>query len=499
MFKSHPPKYKLPYEPTGFHGHPFSGMLYLLYLGEYPLIQIEFPPGVGQVSENMAWSTTFLIVTLLIFINAFYVAAEFSTVSSRRSLLAQMSADGNGMARMLLPFVSNRARLDTYVATCQIGITVSSLLLGYFGQSRLTPVVRNLLAVNDGASNATMFFITAALVLLLLTTLQVILGELVPKSIGIQYPERLALATIVPMRWSTFLFKPLIWILNGSGRAILRLFGFNPEIDASQAHLHTPKEILMLVNESGHGGQLDHEERRLLKNSLELRRLSVRQVMIPRNRMLAAPIDTPCDGILRLLADSPFSRLPIYDGSVDNIVGIVHLRDLLCFRRSCAEIDIRKTMRPVAFVPEGTLAGSVFALLQKKHYHIAIVIDEFGGTAGFVTLEDLIEEIFGEVQDEFDEKTQPPIRIISREIVEIRGDLLIDDFNEALGLNLVTPDVDTIGGWVLTNLGHVPEIGEKLIFIDTQLTVQQMQGNAITAIRMKVTPEQLNQLKEWSP
>ena len=447
----------------------------------------------------MAWITTFLIVALLILINAFYVAAEFSTVSSRRSMLAQMAADGNGMARILLPFVSNRSRLDSYVATCQIGITVSSLLLGYFGQSRLTPMIGNLIAANNGLVSATALSITAALVLLLLTTLQVVLGELVPKSIGIQYPERLALFTIVPMRWSTILFKPLIWILNGSGRLVLRLFGFSPEIQDAHAHLHTPREIMMLFDESGQGGQLDKEERRLLKNSLELRRLSVRQVMIPRNRMLAAPVDTPCDDLLRLLADSPFSRLPLYDGSVDNIVGIVHLKDLLCFRHGCAPKDIRKAMRPVAFVPEGTLAGSVFALLQNKHYHIAIVIDEFGGTAGFVTLEDLIEEIFGEVQDEFDELSQPPIRIVSKDIVEIRGDLLIDDFNEALGLNLVSPDVDTIGGWVLTYFGHVPEIGEELLFMDTKLTVKQMQGNAITAIHMKVTSEQVNQLKEWSP
>ena len=447
----------------------------------------------------MAWITTFLIVTLLIFINAFYVAAEFSTVSSRRSLLAQMAADGNNMARILLPVVSNRSRLDTYVATCQIGITVSSLLLGYFGQSRLTPIVSNLLVANHGLVSGTTLTITAALVLLLLTTLQVILGELVPKSIGIQYPERLAFSTIVPMRWSTLLFKPLIWILNGSSKLILRLFGFSPEMETSHAHLHTPREILMLVDESGHGGQLDNEERRLLKNSLELRHLSVRQVMIPRNRMLAAPVDTPCDELLRMLADSPYSRLPLYDGSVDNIVGIVHLKDLLCFRRDGEEKNIRKAMRPVAFVPEGTLAGSVFALLQNKHYHIAIVIDEFGGTAGFVTLEDLIEEIFGEVQDEFDEQIQPPIRIVSKEIVEIRGDLLIADFNEALGLNLVSPVVDTIGGWVLTYFGHVPEIGEVLHFMDTKLTVKQMQGNAITAIHMKVSSEQVNQLKEWSP
>jgi putative hemolysin len=214
---------------------------------------------------------------------------------------------------------------------------------------------------------------------------------------------------------------------------------------------------------------------------------------------LAAPVDEPCENLLRLVADSPFSRLPLYDGTVDNIVGIVHLKDLLCLRLKGAEQDVHKTLRPVLYVPESTLAGSVFAMLQNKRYHIAIVLDEFGGTAGFVTIEDLIEEIFGEVQDEFDVDTLPPIRPVTKEMVELRGDLLIDELNDALGLNLVSADVDTIGGWVLTNLGHVPEIGEELQFIETSLIVQQMEGNAVVAIRMKVTPEQLEQLREWNP
>jgi CBS domain containing-hemolysin-like protein len=446
----------------------------------------------------MAWIVALLIISLLIFINAFYVAAKVSTVSSRRSKLAEMAADGNTLAQVLTPIVSDRHRLDTYVATCQIGITVSSLLLGFFGQSRLTPAVAELLGASERMASAAVLSMTAALVLLMLTTLQVILGELVPKSIGIQYPERLALLTILPMRWSTILFKPLIWILNGSGRLILHMIGFTRDIQEKHTHLHTPREILMLFEESNVGGKLDNEERRLLKNSLELRQVAVRQVMIPRTRLLAAPLDQPCEDLLRLLADSPYSRLPLYEGTIDNIVGIVHLKELLCLRLNCAEQDVHKAIRPVLYVPENTLAGSVFAMLQSNRYHIAVVLDEFGGTAGLVTLEDLIEEIFGEVQDEFDMDTLPPIRAVSREMVELRGDFLIDELNETLGLNLVSTDVDTIGGWVLTNLGHVPEIGEKLHFAEISLIVQKMEGNAITAIRMKVTPEQLEQLQEWN-
>jgi putative hemolysin len=446
----------------------------------------------------MAWIVAFLIISLLIFINAFYVAAEFSTVSARRSMLVQMASEGNAMARLLAPVVSDRSKLDTYVATCQIGITVSSLLLGFFGQSRLSPAIADLLSGREKLASAATLSITAALVLFLLTTLQVIIGELVPKSVGIQYPERLALLTVLPMRWSTILFKPLIWILNGSDRLALHLAGFTREVQETHTHLHTPSEILMLFDKSRAGGQLDQEERRLLKNSLELRQVAVRQVMIPRTRMLAASIDTSYEELLRILADSPYSRLPLYEGTIDNIIGIVHLKDLFCLRLSRAEHNVRNIIRPVLYVPESTLAGSVFALLQSKHHHVAIVLDEYGGTAGFVSLEDLIEEIFGELQDEFDVHAQSPIRPVSKEIVELRGDLLIDEVNEALGLNLVSADVDTIGGWVLTNLGHVPEIGEELQFIETNLIVQEMEGNAITAIRMKVTSDQIDRLKEWS-
>jgi putative hemolysin len=449
--------------------------------------------------SKMSWIVAFLIIALLILINAFYVAAEFSTVSARRSLLTQMATDGNALARILMPIVNNRSRLDTYVATCQIGITLSSLLLGFFGQSQLTPTVAKLLGRTDAFASVATLSITAVLVLLLLTTLQVILGELVPKSIGIQYPEQLALITVLPMRWSTILFKPLIWILNGSGRLVLHLVGFTREVQDSHTHLHTPSEILMLVDESSAGGNLDKEERRLLKNSLELRQVPVRQVMIPRTRMLAAPSDTPCEKLLSLLANSPFSRLPLYDDTPDNITGIVHLKDLLCLRWSRTEQDVRQILRPVLYVPESTLAGSVFSLLQKKRYHVAIILDEFGGTAGFVTLEDLIEEIFGELQDEFDLHTLPPIRLVSNGIVEMRGDLLIDELNEALGLNLFSSDVDTIGGWMLTNLGHVPENGEEWHLDGTTLVVQKMDGNAIASIRMKVTPMQMEQLREWVP
>ncbi|HEX6304291.1 MAG TPA: hemolysin family protein, partial [Anaerolineales bacterium] len=427
--------------------------------------------------------------------NALYVAAEFSTVSARRSRLTHLASEGNRLARILVPIVRDSRKLDTYIAACQLGITASSLILGFYGQSQLTPVIAPFLADLGELSEPAAISITATGVLLFLTTLQVVLGELLPKSIGIQYPERLALLTTIPMRWSIALFKPLIWFFNGSGRLILKLTGFSEATD--NIHIHSPQEIMMLFEESSAGGLLDEEERRLLRNSLQMRELAVRQVMIPRNHMLAASVDQDCAELLETLADSPFSRLPLYEESIDNIVGIVHLKDLLCLRPQTGRHDVREAMRPVLFVPETTPVDEVFAMLQRKRYHIAVVLDEYGGTEGIVTLEDLIEEIFGELQDEFDIETQPPIRVLSESKILIRGDMLVDELNEILNLYLPSEEIDTLGGLVLNELRHVPEEGERLKVSDVTLTVASMHGHGVTAVSMEISTEQMTRLKDW--
>ena len=275
----------------------------------------------------MVWVIVFLTLTILIIINAFYVAAEFSTVSARRTKITQLAEGGNPLAGLLLPIVRDPRKLDTYIAACQIGITASSLIVGFYGQAKLTPAIAPLLSRYTPLSDSAAQSITAPAILIFLTGLQVLFGELVPKSIGIQYPEKLAMYTAFPMRWSVLLFKPFIWLFNGSGQFILRIAGMTNV--SEPVHIHEPQEIMMLFEESSAGGLLDEVERRLLKNALHLRQLAVRQVMIPRNRMLSASVDLNCAELLSLLAKSPYSRLPLYKGSVDNIVGIIHLKDLL--------------------------------------------------------------------------------------------------------------------------------------------------------------------------
>lgn len=435
----------------------------------------------------------FLVILILLLINALYVAAEFGTVSARRSRLVQLAEDGSRLARMVLPFVEDTRRLDTYAATCQLGITVSSLILGYYAQANLTGRVAPWLTRLGGMAPVAATSLAATIILLVLTFFQVIIGELVPKNVGVQYPERLALLTIIPLRWSIALFKPLIWLLRGSTHLVLRLAGIKPS--TGHVHVHSPEEIAILVEESRSGGLLEAEEQRLIESTLTLHKSIVRQVMVPRTRVLAAPIDRPYAELLALLADSTFSRLPLYEGSIDNIVGVVHLKDLLCLSQQPGEHDVREVMSPAFFVLETMPADEALTLLQQKRHHVAIVLDEYGGTAGIVALEDLIEEIFGELQDEFD-REPPFLRVLPGNRVIIRWDWLVEDLNEALGLQLPSEQVETIGGLVLSELGHVPQVGDLVQFGDLAVRVEQVDGKAVAAVSMTVTPEQLMKLQE---
>ena len=441
----------------------------------------------------MNWFIVFAVITILIGLNALYVAGEFATVSARRSRLLQMEETDSRGLHLLLPYLGDVGKLDTYVAACQIGITVSSLILGFYGQASLTTMLTPLLIGFGSFSVAAASSIAAIVVLALLTTLQVVLGELVPKNIGVQYPEQLALLTVRPVGWSLLLFRPLIWLFNGSGRLLLRLMGMHGV--AEHIHLHAPEEILMLVEESGAGGLLQKEERLLVENTLRLQELTVRQVMIPRTRMLAASVETSTDELLSMLATSPYSRVPLYDDSVDQIIGIVHVKDLLCLELRGHQPNARGIMREVAFVFENVAAEKVLISLQKAHSSVAIVLDEYGGTAGIVTLEDLIEEIFGELQDEFDIEL-PALQIQADDRVILRGDVLLTDLHEWLGLALAGEEVDTIGGLIFSRAGRVPTEKEEFEIDEVMVRVERMDGKGIVAVSLALSPEKIRQLRE---
>lgn len=444
------------------------------------------------------------VIILLIAINGFYVAAEFSTVSASRARLAQLAADGNRGAQRMLRVIGDPHKMDAYIAACQLGITLSSLILGFYGQSNLSLWLQPYLAQLGEAAGANTQIVaqsvSAAAILVLLTVLQVVLGELMPKNVGILYPEQLAIATSRPMQWSLLLFQPLIWLFNGSGQLLLRLLGSTPVTE--HAHIHSPEEIMFMVKESSAGGVLDQEERRLLVNTLELRHTTARRAMIPRNRMIAAPIERPCQELFQLLADSPYSRLPLYEESIDNIVGVVHLKDLMLLQYTSTtqpgqdqSSQVRQILHEAQFVPDSMLIEDVMALLQQTHSNVAIVIDEYGGTAGLITFEDLVEEIIGEFQDEFDPENSALV-LQDNDRMLVRGEVQIEDLNELLGIYLPTANVDTIGGLVTSTLGRIPIIGEEVTIGEIMLRIEKMAQNRVLEVSLPVSPTQVERLQE---
>jgi putative hemolysin len=448
------------------------------------------------------------ILTLLIFINALYVAAEFASVSSRRTRLSQMAGSGNRFARILLPIIEDSDKLDRYVAACQLGITASSLALGAFGQSMLasrlssplttllesiSPLVGNPSFTAGEAAAALAASIAATAVLLFLTLLQIIFGELFPKSVALQYPERLALLTVAPVRWSVFLFRPFIWIFNGSGNLVLRLLGV--KIHRGHGRVHSPEEIEILVSESHEGGLLDDEERQMLRNAFRLRDLTARQVMVHRTRIVAAPAGSNVVELLEMALEAGHTRIPLYQETIDTVIGFVHIKDL--FRLFVNENqNLAEILREVVRVPETLPIVDVWDTLRSSSQYMAIVFDEFGGTAGLITYEDLIEEIFGELQDEFDDETAL-ISLDSEGRIHLRGDLLVSDVNEYLRLAL--PDsADTLGGLVLSLLGRPPDIGDEVAVGETIIRVESMEDLGVSEVSLQTAQADVSgQVFEW--
>jgi CBS domain containing-hemolysin-like protein len=425
------------------------------------------------------------VTTLMIGLTTLYVAAEFAVVSSRRARISQQAAEGNRLARLLMPIMDDAHLLDNYVAACQLGITASSLVLGFYAQSDIATVLTPYLSSMGGLQGVAAQSTAATIVLIVLTILQVLLGELVPKSVALRYPERLALLTVVPMRWSMLLFRPAIALFNGAGTLILRLLGVPPA--GHQAHIHSPEELILLIGESAKGGLLEADERQLLDNAFRVGGLTAAQVMVPRTRMAAAPVTSSLQELLSLMTNTGYTRIPLYEKSIDDILGIVHLKDLFQLYTNGRD-DVISVLRTVPFVPESKPAVEVWNQLRLEHSYVAIVFDEFGGTAGMITIEDLLEEIFGEFQDESDQEV-PLVATGPDGIVRLHGEFLIADLNQRFGLNLPTEAAHTVGGLIMGALGRTPRVGDSVVIDGAQLRVERVGGLAIREVSITLPPE----------
>lgn len=342
----------------------------------------------------LAWA----IIALLILLTALYVAAEFAAVGVRRSRLRRLAEDGNALAARLVPVVEDPVLLDRYIAVSQIGITLSSLILGAYGQARLAPVVAPLFESMGGMDPQTALSWAGILVLLVLTALAVILGELVPKSIALQDPTRTALATVLPMRWSARIFSWSIDFLNGSGILILRAIGVPP---TTHRHVHSPEEIELLIAESRDGGLLEPEEQLRLHRALRLGLRTAEQLMVPRDRLASIDAAAPFPEMLRIVAANPYSRLPVYESRPEHLVGVLHTKDVVTAFIGDRQLNTSALMRPIVRVPPEMPADGLLAFLRESRTHQAFVAAASGEVLGLVTLEDVVGELLGGVADEF--------------------------------------------------------------------------------------------------
>ena len=417
------------------------------------------------------------ITVLLILLTALYVAAEFSAVGARRSRLRRLAEDGNVLAARVLPVIESPQALDRYIAASQVGITLSSLILGAYAQSRLdtrlAPLVARLGGLDADAAHST----SALIVLFVLTVLAMILGELVPKSLALQDPTRMALQTVLPMQWSQRLFAPSIALLNGSGVFLLKLLGVT---STGHRHVHSPEEIELLIAESRDGGLLEPLEQVRLHRALRLGLRTARQLMVPRDRLAAVEASTPFEDVLRLVATSPYSRLPVYRGTLDRVIGILHTKDIVFdYIGERPRASIATLLRPIVRVRETMPADRLLAFMRDRRSHHALVEDDDGRISGLITLEDVVGELLGGVSDEF-------------KVAQLRAILLPDGRVRVPGAMRLEQAAPVVGGWsgspetvashVVKVLGRFPEPGEQVSIDGLDVEIEVVEAGHIGSV-----------------
>ena len=420
----------------------------------------------------MSVAVPLLIIAVMVSFNALYVAAEFATVGSRRSRVQEAAEGGSRPASRLLAIMADPAGLDSYVAACQIGITLSSLVAGAYGQAQLTPLLEPALGSVGGRGVAVL------IVLVAITAVQVVLGELLPKTAALRYPERLAMATLAPMQVSQVIFRPLVAVFNGTAFQLMKVWGL--QVDHSHAHVHSPEELAGLYRASAAGGLIDASERDMLAGILNVEGRMVREIMTPRPRLVTEDASTTVADALAHLAGGPHTRFPVVDG--DDVIGVVHLRDLHLRALDEPTATVRDVARPLVAVGEVTTVPSLWRTLRDEAQHCALVINEYGDVAGLVTLEDAIEEILGEIHDEFDVEDEPITESDGR--VSLRGDVLLSQLADRFDVRVDAPGVDTVGGLMWHLLGRTPVVGDLVVVHDDgpELRVDAVDRRTVTRV-----------------
>lgn len=436
---------------------------------------------------NISSILKILAALLLVLLNGLFVAAEFAFVKVRPTRIDQLASRGNHSAIQTKICIDH---LDAYLSVSQLGITLASLGLGWLGEPAIAQLIHPLLhklgISNSALLHSLSFFIAFAAI----TFLHVVFGELAPKSLGIQKSEKIALLLSTPMRIFYYIFYPGVLLLNGTANRVLRLIG----IGMTKEHESSlsSEELRMLISASFHEGQIKANEQELLQNVFKFEKRVVEEIMVPRPQVVFLFHEDSMEENLKIARDSGHTRFPLVKNSPDHVVGLIHIKDIFHINDKSAKIEDFK--RDILFIPEGSSLDSLLKQFQRTHQHLAIVIDEYGGTAGIVTMDNILEELVGDIQDEFDEE-KPEITVMTDGHVLLSGGI---DLEEAIE-NLELPIDDdkqyysTLGGFVMGQLGKLPEVGNIIYLDGYKLEVIKMDDNRIDILSLSPIPENLRE------
>lgn len=420
------------------------------------------------------------ITFLLVFMNGFFVAAEFAIVKVRASQLELQAQKGNRFAILGKHIITH---LDGYLAATQLGITLASLGLGWIGEPVVSKVILGIvhilgLEITEELAHQIALPVAFAII----TVLHIVFGELAPKSIAIQRAERTTLAIAYPLQFFYVVFKPFIWMLNGIANVILKSFGIS---SVHGAEVHSSDELKFLVQQGKETGMIEEANYDIIKNAFDFSQRTVKQVLIPRINVIAIDIREFDNAMLDKVIDEGYSRIPCYEYSFDNVVGVVHLKDLLVKMRKSEKIIIQDIMRPVIHIPEGKRIGALLKEFQKKHQQIAIVVDEHGGTKGIITMEDLLEELVGEIQDEHDNEI-PVVENIKNRSYIVYASASINDINNLLPHPIARGETyETLAGKLIEEFSRIPNTNDKTIFDGYECTVLKKVKTSVTLVQLR--------------
>ncbi|MFD1739057.1 hemolysin family protein [Bacillus salitolerans] len=419
------------------------------------------------------------MVGILIALTGFFVASEFAIVKVRSTRIDQLVSEGSRNAFAAKKVISN---LDEYLSTCQLGITITALALGWLGESTVKNMLHPLFNRLE-LSNSISGLLSVGIAFTIITFLHVVIGELAPKTVAIQKAEMITLLFARPLIFFYRLMYPFIKALNGSARLITGLFGLKPPQEHEMAH--TEEELRLILSESYKSGEINQSEYRYMNNIFQFDDRIAKEIMIPRTEIIAFDKDLSVEACIKISAEENYTRYPIYDGDKDHIIGMVNMKEILTdfIKGKREKTVIEQYMRPVIQVIESVSLQNLLVKMQKERVHMAILIDEYGGTDGLVTVEDILEEIVGDIRDEFDQDETPHIKTIDSNKTIIDGKVLVHEVNNLFGLDIDDTDVDTIGGWILTEKMDVQK-GDVLRLHNFEFHIMEIEGFHIKKIKV---------------